>query len=86
MVNMLMGSRVCWNQSQAVEGSFPSLANAFGSPNPASLAAKIRDIESQMLEGKLVLLDDARKPLKPKSVYEHVNAVGAAALSKNYNP
>nr|GEU57543.1 putative ribonuclease H-like domain-containing protein [Tanacetum cinerariifolium] len=34
-----------------------------GSPNPASLAAKIRDFESQMLDGKLVLVRDDGKPL-----------------------
>ncbi|GJS71910.1 hypothetical protein Tco_0704751 [Tanacetum coccineum] len=35
------------------------------SPNPSSLAANIRDIESKILEGKLVLLGDDGKPLKP---------------------
>nr|GEU84085.1 hypothetical protein [Tanacetum cinerariifolium] len=34
-----------------------------GSPNPASLAAKIRDFESQMLDGKLMLVRDDGKPL-----------------------
>ncbi|GJW53757.1 hypothetical protein Tco_0097842 [Tanacetum coccineum] len=46
------------------EGSFPSLSNAFDSPKPTSLADKIRDIKSQMIEGKLAFLGDERKPLK----------------------
>ncbi|GKD97616.1 gag-pol polyprotein [Tanacetum coccineum] len=51
--------------------------------NPTSLAAKICDIESQMLKGKLVFMGDDEKPLKSKSVYEPVNSVGAAALSND---
>lgn len=46
-------------------GSFPSLSQAFSSPSPTSLAAKIHDLDSQMLEGKLVLVGDGGKSLKP---------------------
>ncbi|GJX58757.1 GDSL esterase/lipase EXL3-like protein, partial [Tanacetum coccineum] len=63
-----------------VEGTFTNLSNAFGSPNPTSLAAKVRDIESQMLKGKLVFMGDDEKPLKPKSVSESVNSIGVAAV------
>ena len=45
-------------------GSFPSLSEAFGSPYSTSLVAKIHDLESQMLEGNLVLVGDDGKPLK----------------------
>ncbi|GJW87444.1 hypothetical protein Tco_0162784 [Tanacetum coccineum] len=57
--------------------------------NPTSLAAKIRDIESQILKGKLVFMGDDEKPLKPKSVYEPLFIVGVmldqcvAALSND---
>ncbi|GJR47070.1 hypothetical protein Tco_1315173 [Tanacetum coccineum] len=44
-------------------GSFPSLSEAFGSST--SLAAKISEVESQMLAGKLVLVDDGGQPFKP---------------------
>nr|GEV24704.1 hypothetical protein [Tanacetum cinerariifolium] len=53
------------------------------SANEATTTAKICDIESQMLEGKLVFMGDDEKPLKPKSVYEPVTSVGAAALSND---
>ncbi|GKD39532.1 hypothetical protein Tco_1259739 [Tanacetum coccineum] len=46
--------------SSAHETSF----EAFGNLNTTSLAARINDVERQMMDGKLVLVDDARKPLK----------------------
>ncbi|GKF04602.1 hypothetical protein Tco_0035270, partial [Tanacetum coccineum] len=39
--------------------------SASSSPSKAPLIAKINDLESQMIEGKLVLLDDEGKSLKP---------------------
>lgn len=39
-----------------------------GSLSPTSLATKIRDIEKQMLDGKLVFVDEDGKPLQPKIV------------------
>ena len=39
--------------------------SAFGSPSTTSLAARINELESQMLDEKLVLLGDDGKPLKP---------------------
>nr|GFC41091.1 hypothetical protein [Tanacetum cinerariifolium] len=36
-----------------------------GSPNNTPLVARINELESQMLEGKFVLLDDDEKPFKP---------------------
>ncbi|GJZ46106.1 zinc knuckle CX2CX4HX4C containing protein, partial [Tanacetum coccineum] len=47
---------------------FPSLSDAYGSPNYALLASKSHDIEKKMLEGKLVLLGDDGLPLKPSNV------------------
>nr|GEW46782.1 hypothetical protein [Tanacetum cinerariifolium] len=44
----------------------PSLTSAFGSLNPSSLAEKIHDIKSQMLEGKRVFVDDDEKLIKTK--------------------
>nr|GEY14309.1 hypothetical protein [Tanacetum cinerariifolium] len=38
---------------------------ASGNPSNTTLVARINDIESQMIDGKLVLLDDDGKPLKP---------------------
>nr|GFC46475.1 hypothetical protein [Tanacetum cinerariifolium] len=55
----------------------PSLTGTFGGSNPSSLAEKIHDIESKMLEGKLVFVDDDEKPLKSKIVPELGNNVGA---------
>lgn len=48
-----------------------------GSTSPTSLATKICDIEKQMLDGKLVFVDDDGKPLKPKIVSELGNNNGA---------
>ncbi|GJW70054.1 hypothetical protein Tco_0126971 [Tanacetum coccineum] len=36
-----------------------------GNPSNTPLVARINDLESQMIKGKLVLLDDDGKPLKP---------------------
>nr|GFA86768.1 hypothetical protein [Tanacetum cinerariifolium] len=63
--------------SYGKQSGSPSLTGAFGSPNPSSLAEKIHDIKSQMLEGKLVFVDDDEKLLKPKIVPELGNNVGA---------
>ncbi|GJV98033.1 hypothetical protein Tco_1549610 [Tanacetum coccineum] len=38
---------------------------ASGSPSNIPLVERINDLESQMIEGKLMLLDDEGKPLKP---------------------
>ena len=40
------------NSVTSVNVSFPSVTEAYGSTSPSSLVAKIRNIESQMLEGK----------------------------------
>nr|GFA42436.1 hypothetical protein [Tanacetum cinerariifolium] len=42
-----------------------------GSTSPTSLENKIHEIENQMLEGKLVFLDDDVKQLKPNIGSEH---------------
>nr|GEU76077.1 reverse transcriptase domain-containing protein [Tanacetum cinerariifolium] len=49
-------------------GSFLILSAAFGSPSHTFLAAKIYDLESQMHEGKLVLMGNYRKPLNPSKL------------------
>ncbi|GKE25095.1 hypothetical protein Tco_1436607, partial [Tanacetum coccineum] len=69
-----------------VEGSFPSLSDAFDSPSPTSLADNIRDNESKMLQGKLIFFGDDGKPLKSKSVYANdsfVKANDGAKLTGN---
>ncbi|GKA91068.1 hypothetical protein Tco_0812938 [Tanacetum coccineum] len=77
--NVVLTSSVDQNVelSDGKQSESPSLTSAFGSPNPSSLSEKIHDIESQMLEGKLVFVDDDEKLLKPKIVPELGNDVGA---------
>ncbi|GJW86740.1 hypothetical protein Tco_0162080 [Tanacetum coccineum] len=41
------------------------VGSAFGNPSNTHLVARINDLESQMIDGKLVLLDGDGKPLKP---------------------
>nr|GEZ02650.1 hypothetical protein [Tanacetum cinerariifolium] len=50
---------------------------AFGSPNTTPLATRINGLERQKLDGKLVLVDDDGKPLKP-----HVDPVNADSDSE----
>nr|GEZ03030.1 hypothetical protein [Tanacetum cinerariifolium] len=57
---------------QAVRG-----VQAFGSPNKTPLATRINGLERQKLDGKLVLVDDDGKPLKP-----HVDPVNADSDSE----
>ncbi|GJR12751.1 putative LRAT-like domain-containing protein [Tanacetum coccineum] len=68
--NVVLTSSVDQNVelSDGKQSESPSLTSAFGSPNPSSLSEKIHDTESQMLEGKLVFVDDDEKVLKPKIV------------------
>ncbi|GJV86708.1 reverse transcriptase domain-containing protein [Tanacetum coccineum] len=42
--------------------------SASGSPSNTPLVARINELESQMIEGTLVLLDDDEKPLKPSTL------------------
>nr|GEZ03479.1 hypothetical protein [Tanacetum cinerariifolium] len=57
---------------QAVRG-----VQAFGIPNMTPLATRINCLERQKLDGKLVLVDDDGKPLKP-----HVDLVNADSDSE----
>ncbi|GKB76701.1 hypothetical protein Tco_0943596 [Tanacetum coccineum] len=41
------------------------IGSASGNSSNSSLVARINEMESQMIEGKLVLLGDDGKPLKP---------------------
>ncbi|GJR16712.1 hypothetical protein Tco_0965239 [Tanacetum coccineum] len=52
--------------SNVVSSAHSTSSEAFGSPTTTHLAAMINDVERKMLDGKLVLLDDDRKPLTPK--------------------
>nr|GEW62575.1 U5 small nuclear ribonucleoprotein helicase [Tanacetum cinerariifolium] len=51
--------------SDVVSYAHGTLSEAFGSPKITPLAARINDIEIQILDGKLVLVNDDGKPLKP---------------------
>ncbi|GJV81613.1 putative mitochondrial protein [Tanacetum coccineum] len=64
-------------------GSFLILSEAFSSPSPTSLAAKNRDLNSQMLEGKLVLVGDSEKPLKPFHKVLNTDDVGGTLIDAN---
>ncbi|GJV37010.1 hypothetical protein Tco_1409487 [Tanacetum coccineum] len=48
-----------------VSFTYGNSSEAFGSPNTSPLAARINDLERQMMDVKLVLVDDDGKPLKP---------------------
>nr|GEY34139.1 reverse transcriptase domain-containing protein [Tanacetum cinerariifolium] len=52
-------------------------------PSPTSLAAKNRDLKSQMLEGKLVLVGDSEKPLKPFHEASNIDGVGGTSNDAN---
>ncbi|GKD19100.1 hypothetical protein Tco_1208258 [Tanacetum coccineum] len=61
--------------------SIPKFLEAFGSQSPTSLASKIYDIESKMLQGKLVLLRKDGKPLKPSD--KALNIAGTAVVRED---
>ncbi|GJU32745.1 zinc finger, CCHC-type containing protein [Tanacetum coccineum] len=48
-------------------GSFPSLIESFGNTSHTPLFAKIHGMESQLLQGKLMLVGEDGKPLKPSN-------------------
>nr|GEU79201.1 selenoprotein F [Tanacetum cinerariifolium] len=50
---------------QTLVGQFTSFSDAYGSPSPFTLEEILRDIKRQIYEGKLVLVGDDGKPLKP---------------------
>ncbi|GJV75391.1 reverse transcriptase domain-containing protein [Tanacetum coccineum] len=60
-------------------GSFPSLSESCGSP--ISLTTKISAIEKQMIDGKLVLVEDDSLPLKPTHM-EHSSSPRRFILEK----
>ncbi|GKA26605.1 hypothetical protein Tco_0712714 [Tanacetum coccineum] len=60
--------------SDMVSSSHVTLSEAFVSPTTTPLAERINDLERQMLDKKLMLVDDDRKPLK--NVDDPVDAVG----------
>ncbi|GJY68006.1 zinc finger, CCHC-type containing protein [Tanacetum coccineum] len=51
--------------SDVVSSAHGTSSEAFGSPKITPLVARINDIERQILDGKLVLVYDDGKPLKP---------------------
>ncbi|GJV05929.1 gag-aspartyl protease domain-containing protein [Tanacetum coccineum] len=56
---------------------------AFGSPNNTHLATRINDLKRQMLDKKLVLVDDVEKPLK--KVYDLVDAESDSEVDVVFN-
>ncbi|GKB88148.1 hypothetical protein Tco_0960420 [Tanacetum coccineum] len=55
-------------------------------PSNTSLVARINELESQMIEGKLVLLDDDGKPLKPsKSTFPSSSNVVSKKVDEDNN-
>ncbi|GJW52012.1 hypothetical protein Tco_0093363 [Tanacetum coccineum] len=63
------------NSDTNVKASFPYVTEAYGSTSPTSLVAKIHDIESHILEDKLVLFDDDERPINPCSQTNAVSKV-----------
>ncbi|GJV81960.1 MDIS1-interacting receptor like kinase 2-like protein [Tanacetum coccineum] len=53
------------SSDQPLVGQFTSFSDAYGSPSPFTLEEILRDIERQIYEGKLMLMGDDGKPLKP---------------------
>ncbi|GJV31415.1 hypothetical protein Tco_1391815 [Tanacetum coccineum] len=66
------------NSGEIVFQDVASLAS--GSPSNIPLVERINDLESQMIEGKLVLLDDEGKPLKPS---KSTLLISSNVVSKN---
>ena len=71
------------NSDRSVNVSFPSVIEAYGSTSPTSLVDKIHDFESQMLEGKHVLVGDDGKPLKPSHEASNIADVGCTSNDAN---
>nr|GEW45196.1 hypothetical protein [Tanacetum cinerariifolium] len=72
------------SQSWLRKGPIGTSSEAVGSPNTTPLAAKINDLERQMLDEKLVFVDDDGKPLKP-SMKKEVNMSSICMLSGGAN-
>ncbi|GKB09609.1 hypothetical protein Tco_0837921, partial [Tanacetum coccineum] len=58
-------------------------SEAFGSPTTTPLAERISDLERQMMDGKLVLVDDDGKPIK--NVDDPVNANSDSEVDEAFN-
>ncbi|GJV14095.1 hypothetical protein Tco_1359418 [Tanacetum coccineum] len=57
-------------QATRVSSAYGTLSEAFGSPNTTPIATRINDLERQMLDEKLVLANDDRKPLEKEVYYD----------------
>ncbi|GJY35475.1 hypothetical protein Tco_0420853, partial [Tanacetum coccineum] len=66
-----------------VSSAYGDSSKAFGSPNTTPLAARINDLERQMLDEKLVLVDDDGNPLK--NINDSVNANSDSEVDEVFN-
>ncbi|GKB47143.1 hypothetical protein Tco_0897896 [Tanacetum coccineum] len=70
--------------SDVVSSAHGTSSEAFGSPKITPLAARINDIERQILDGKLVLVYDDGKPLKP-TVDDPLDADSDSEVDEMFN-
>nr|GEW49590.1 RNA-directed DNA polymerase, eukaryota [Tanacetum cinerariifolium] len=76
------------SSDQPLVGQFTSFSDAYGSPSPFTLEEILGDIKRQICEGKLVLVGDDGKPLKPSrlTMYERYGEYYWIARNSRYVP